>query len=645
MLIILFLVSYWAILALPGAALDKLIHTDRHYGPLGWIAMSYCCFVILFITSNYVGLEAKSFSIIISIVIVASLLILLMPGFRSRLLSRQTGTGPSSGHLSDWIAPSLTILFISAIYQVSVGAHSEVPADLYNHLERFQLASKNLLDNSLGTELAWSKLLQQKSAVFYYLVAFANQLPGLDTRLVLELIDFSNRTLFLLAIFFFTRILFYKHTKRTLIAFLATVFVTMHMGISLFSFVRYYSFAPTMLAMVLYFFAVSLFLQYIHTRFSVRQLSVHTLLILLLTVAAAAVHTQEAMFIAVMIFCISIVATVSQIPKLNFPPVVARHQTKLIAVAGVLGFTAVYIYSAENLTRAANAHWRLWEFGEGFWFVPQLTTLNLKLQFIQVVTLWGLLVYLLFFINIKRYRGNLFLLAGMLSPLVTFLNPFFIDTFLRNYNSTTVWRLCYLLPIHFVAADLFIYYASKIQNNSFLRRSGAALVVALFVLLLAPLNNNTWQGAHYSRVPTLIASDPDLSYANYNDLLDFLNTLKQKEQVLTDPMLGYMISGLTKHYSARRKFFRDYRFKRFSYYDYSNLPLDRYDNHLLVVNQRPKKESRLGELGQHWRKNEWQETRHYYPKELLAHITKRPDTFSHLWSNEGVSVYRINRQR
>jgi len=222
----------------------------------------------------------------------------------------------------------------------------------------------------------------------------------------------------------------------------------------------------------------------------------------------------------------------------------------------------------------------------------------------------------------------------MLSPLITFLNPFFIDTFLRNYNSTTVWRLCYLLPIHFVAADLFVYYASRIQNDSFVKRSASALIVTLLLLLLAPLNNNTWQGAHYSRVPTLIASDPDLSYASYNDLLDFLNTLKQEEQVLTDPMLGYMISGLTKH-----------RFKRFSYYDYSNLPLDRYDNHLLVVNQRQLKESRLGELGQHWRKNEWQETRHYYPKELLAHITERPDTFTRLWSNEGVSVYRINRQR
>jgi len=361
MLSVLFLVSYWAILALPGAALDKLIHTDKHYGPLGWIAMSYTCFVILFITSNYVGFEAKNFSIIISIVLAASLLILIVPKLGIHMRNSQPDSGPSREHLFDWLLPSLTILFISAIYQVSVGAYSEVPADLYNHLERFQQASKNLLDNSLGTELAWSKLLQQKSAVFYYLVAFANQLPGLDTRLVLELIDFSNRTFFLLAIFFFARILFERNAKHTLIAFLTIAFVTAHMGISLFSFVRYYSFAPTMLAMILYFFAVSLFLQYIQTKFSIRQLLVNSLLILSLTIAAAAVHTQEAMFIAVMILCISIVATVSQIPKFNFPPITARHQTKLVTVAGVIGFIAVYIYSAENLTRAANAHWRLWD--------------------------------------------------------------------------------------------------------------------------------------------------------------------------------------------------------------------------------------------------------------------------------------------
>jgi len=629
----LFLILYWSILTIPGAALNRIIDRNQH-NPLSWIALSYTCFVLIFISANHFQLSVTAISIIVITLVSISLL---------TLIAANTRRSHNKKH-NEWARPTLVILAASATYQIFFGAFSEVPSDLYSHLERLQFANRNILNNTLGPQLEWSKLLRQKSGVFYYLVSFVNQLTNLDTRSLVGLIDFSNRTLFLLAVFFFAKFLFRRLPEASLIAYLATVFVATHMGISVFSFVRYYSFAPTILAMIIYFFAISLFLEQIKGPFKLSSFLSNSTLVLLSTIAAAAVHTQEAMFIAVMALCISLVASLSYIKSFDIRAVNTHWQANLVSIAGILGFAALYIYSSENLIRAANAHWRLWEFGEGFWFIPQLTTLNLKLQFIQVVTLWGVMVYALFLINIKRYRNNLFLLAGMLSPIITFLNPFFIDAFLRNYNSTTVWRLCYLLPIHFVAADLFVHYANSIKSSSIYRKSTSTLVIMLFLLLLTPLNN-TWVEAHYSRAPTLASSDIGLSYTHYNDLLDFLGTLPKAEQILTDPMLGYMISGLTKHYSERRKFFRNQGFKRFSYYNYDDRPLDRYAGYLLVTSQRKSDESDVGASGEHWRKNEWIKTQNYYPKELLKHLKERPDVFNKLWSNDGITVYRINPRK
>jgi len=63
----LFLIIYWAVLIIPGAALDKTIYRNKHHGPLAWVALSYTSFVLIFISSNYFKLSATSISIAIAI--------------------------------------------------------------------------------------------------------------------------------------------------------------------------------------------------------------------------------------------------------------------------------------------------------------------------------------------------------------------------------------------------------------------------------------------------------------------------------------------------------------------------------------------------------------------------------------------------
>ena len=535
--------------------------------------------------------------------------------------------------------PIIFITIASAIYQVIVGSFNEVPADIYAHMERYQEAVTFLSNNSLGGALPFRELLFQKSGVSYFLMAGIANITGASTEQVISVIDFANRTLFLLAIFFFTSSIFKGRQHNISIASMAVIFTALHMGVNVFAYIRYYTLAPTMLNMIVYMSAIILFLSLIAQRFKSTSWLLYGVLFFLIA-AAASIHVQEAMFIGVMVAVISFLGMISCV---RFIPIKSPHdfrQTIVISIVASIAFVSIYIYSHLNLPRAVNAHWRLWEFGAGVGLLPDLTTLNLKFQFSRVMTLWGIFVYLLFFVHIRRYRNNIFILAGMLSPAVTFLNPFFVDLFLRHYNSTTLWRLCYLIPVHFVAADLFIFYSQKLRENGFLKRSISLIVVLLMIALLLPIKN-TWQGIHYSRFPTLGATNEKLGYAYYQDLLTFLESLDQPYEILTDPMTGYMVSAMTKHESKRRKFFRSHGHKRFSFYDYSNNPLIQYKGYLLIVNQRKKHLSNLGLIANHWSKNEWKNTDNYYPKELIEHLNENSNRFHKEWGKEGVSVFLV----
>lgn len=629
---LLFVTLYVSCLILPGLAAHQLIRLKLDYY-LTSLSISYSLFTLAFISSNHYSVEASTFFNGYIILIVSSIFYLCY----HRIVKR------TKIDLS-YFLPITVIVVVSGLYQILVGSFTEVPADLYAHLERYQTALATLNDNSLGKALNWKNLLLQDSGVFYYLVAGISSLTKIPSQDLLTLIDFTNRTLYLVAVFCFARIIFRYSSQPILIATLCVVFVTMHMGINVFAYVRYYTLAPTMLNLILYMTAITVFIKAVNGG-TFAESAINYTLILAFSICAAAIHTQEAMFIGVMIASMSLIASLnlaqiqifrSQLLDLK----IDSKQVITIATLAVCAFISLYIYSRLNLVRAPNAHWRLWEFAPSYGFLPSITTLNLKLQFSKVITLWGLLVYVLFFLNIKRYRNNLFVIAGMLSPIVTILNPFFIDIFLRHYNSTTVWRLCYLIPIHFVAGDLFVHYIKTARESSILKKGFPALVTIALIGLLLPIKN-TWNGVHYSRFPTLSSSKKNISPVHFKDLLQFLESLDSSETILTDPMTGYMVSALTHHNNYRHKFFRGRYFQRFTFENYDTMPLKKYRHQLLIINKRNKGLSDVGSLSKHWNSDEWQRTTAYYPDHLISHLNSNKKHFKILWNAGDIQVYRV----
>lgn len=628
---ILLLLLYLAILILPGCAVYQVIR-PRLNAFIFSVSVSYTLFTLLFIFANHFSISAIIFMYVVACYVVISAGYIIS----TVIAQRKIEITKSGGSLLLSIG---VISLISAIYQVIFGSFVEVPADIYSHIERYQTAVKTLADNSLGKALPWKDLFFQKSGVFYYLLACARWLTNSSADTVIPVIDFANRTLFLCTTYFFARTVFKQQKNVVAISTLTVLFVALHMGINVFSYVRYYSLAPGMLNMIIYMSAVGIFLSVSSQNFSLKSIGAY-FLILLLILTASAVHVQEAMYIGIIIALIAAFGSVSKLKFVPFKLAIDKRQSFVITTLGLAGFISIYLYSHYNLTRAPNAHWRLWEFGPGFWFIPDITILNLKLQFSKVMTLWGLFVYGLFLFNIKRYTKNPFILAAMLSPLATILNPFFVDLFLRHYSSTTLWRLCFLIPIHFVAADLFVHYAMRFKNNHLLSKTLSALVIILLLGLLLPIKN-TWQGVHYSRFPTLMASDKTLGYSHYQDLTMYLASLELSYNVLTDPVTGYMISAMTRHENSRQKFFRGYPFKHFTFQDYSNSPLKQYKNYLLIVNKRPRTLSVVGKLSQHWDTDTWTNTKHYYPPQLLKRLNSNPNLFELLWSENEVQVYKV----
>ena len=648
---LLFMIIYLGCLILPGLAIHRLLNLKLDYY-LSSLSLSYSLFALTFIVSNHYSVTVSSFLIGYLLLIFISSAYLTVSFYRSRYASNFSKTNSRLGYF--W--PIIGIALASGVYQILFGSFTEVPVDLYAHLERYQAALAKIDSNSLGRALGWKNLLLQDSGVFYYLIAGISWLTKLTSHEALLTIDFLNRSLFLIAVFHFSRIVFKGSPEITLIAILTTAFVALHLGINVFAFIRYYTLAPTMLNMILYLFAIVVFLNTIRHETKLQEGSqsitkhltenlIAYLIIVVICIATAAIHVQELMFIVVMIATISVIASIKILhtevrgSQTNFMEISKKHVLTISILAGV-AFIFLYIYSQLNFTRAPNADERLWEFTPSYGYIPSITTLNLKFQFSKVMTLWGLLVYFLFFLNINRYKKNLFILAGMLSPIVTILNPFFIDLFLRHYNSTTVWRLCYLIPVHFVAADLFVHYIKTLREYAALKKVGVSSIIVAMVVLLLPIEN-TWRKIHYSRFPTLGQSDEKLSQHYYQDLITNLESLEHSYKVLTDPVTGYMVSAMTQHRSTRNKFFRDYRFKHFTLPDYSNSPLRKYRNHLLIVNKREKNLSRVGRLSEHWAENQWSNTDRYYPPRLLNHLSNNPSRFELLWSGNNVQVYKV----
>ncbi|MCG2658641.1 MAG: hypothetical protein L6437_00140 [Kiritimatiellae bacterium] len=93
------------------------------------------------------------------------------------------------------------------------------------------------------------------------------------------------------------------------------------------------------------------------------------------------------------------------------------------------------------------------------WFIQPLAG-----QFVQVVTWWGVFVYVLFLLYARNFRGQPFIWAGMLMPCLTVFNPLtlaILSRWIPDLNA--IYRFNYMIPLPFVAVFLAMRFSNEIK--------------------------------------------------------------------------------------------------------------------------------------------------------------------------------------
>lgn len=594
-----FIALQFVFVLLPGYVLACLFNMRQHVYFVS-LVFSYFYFIVIVTLGRELGWTPEFFAWVYIASIVALLLLML---FVSKpILPELTNR---------WLPGLLAVLLGYVGYFLWAGNYTEVPADLYQHLTYAQREFRFWNSGNLGKAMPLSDLLQQKGEYWYALLValtyFTNNLL-IDT---FESAMFTNNVLFLCGVYFFALTIFksfdFTKEQRQLAAVLATFFVFAQMGINVFSFVRYYALAPVMLNFIVYFAGIIACVGLLNNEQKVK----HSFILLVSLIVAAMVHTQEALFIGVMFILMLCVLLIQATNRKHWPNFYRWYLPGFgLAVIASVSMFVIWL-AANHLPRSPQPAYLITRIVEQVPLFGHLMVLNPEHQLIKVITIWGAWIYILFFVLFRNFKGQPYIIAGMLSPVFTVLNPFFVDLFLRFDSATTVWRLLYLAPMHFVAAASIVILFQLMKKAKLLPKLVSVIAVFLSVLLLFPgvlgVTLNTF--AKETLLPVKAAND----YRQWRDIFDELNRVREPKKIITDPLTGYLVRALTHHHTYGYKFYERQDWgKKFALLQGENAHIEVHDiKDWVLINKREGGLSAIGAKAMHWSPNVLRFS-HYY---------------------------------
>jgi hypothetical protein len=279
-------------------------------------------------------------------------------------------------------------------------------------------------------------------------------------------------------------------------------------------------------------------------------------------------------------------------------------------------------------------------------------------SFYQVVGCWGLFVYLLFGITIRRFVKLPYLMAGMaIVPFLTVFNPLTVDLIVRMNQSAALYRFIYLIPLPFVGAYLFVHFwgqalewsrrmraapAGSVSpvwpRRSWLNFAGSILVLAGLIGLIFPIDAAGIY-APYSKFYTLRKIPAGNDYRLFDDLGKVVAQYENKI-VLTD---GWT-SGYLMFYSPKNTYCHA---KWLSSSNPGNEPPDPYTwsklrhRGLVIVNRRNGDLSVTGRISKHWPEDVIPQVDRNYSLEARHYLESHPEAFRKIWARDRITVYAV----
>ncbi|MDC0948345.1 hypothetical protein OAS86_03230 [Gammaproteobacteria bacterium] len=531
---------------------------------------------------------------------------------------------------------AMIVAALWSAYSLWAGSPTEVPGDWLLHLIYVEQGSDHLLGRLPNVGSIWHKFNHYGHVVW----SVEHALSSATYLDLLPLWGWLNPLVMVLVGYGFSlnlyRDLIEPTGVRTALAVVAQAAMLLLFGISGFVLLRYYAYAPVIFAFPAFLVAGLWGWRWIESRWNGL---LPPLLVAFSFLPLALAHTQEAMFLGLMLGMMTLIAAYRCWGLSKSLWQCVRQRPVWLSVLGTIAFVALFAYAWIYFPRNGVDPPLLIPLQSVLPFARNLYVLNPLYQFYEVVGSFGLAIYLVAWIYRDRWRNNLWLCAALLSPFFTVFNPIFVDFFLRFGSTITLWRGSYLTQLYWMLPLLGYWLWQDLDRRH--RWPKVAVLTALLVISLLPLQTryfqmgpDRWQGI--APIPAEARLD------HWQDLLQWLDQLPPGQRVVSDPVTSFLAGGVAEHRHSGYKFLAGGNFRYFLHDTYEDHPLDRYRGHLLIVNLRDGEISPRAAAARHWRPRDLQPSL-WFPTRLLDYVSREGERFQRLWrSDDGkIIVYRI----
>jgi hypothetical protein len=335
----LFLTLFLIVLFVPGYLVAALIGT-REYRFLIALPLSLFCFIVFSSLSSELDLGTKEFTIMYGAITVMLSGLLFLRARRGNVSNRNFSTLMFSETLA--MGTVLFIIVATAAYHLAYGYYDEVPSDLYQHLD-------------------YTRLALREGRYWYHLISWVAQISGSSKIELYPYVLVSNAIIFVIAAAVCAdrlfRALHFSPAQHQVAVLLAVFFVFAQMGIHVISFVRYYSYAPTMINFSVYFTGLVCALNLLENKDN----SMRSVMLIAITVFTSYfIHNQETLFIVLACALLVVWSCLERIVgrrKLGIRKLLWPLVILLLVIAGGCSVNPIYstLALATSLSRSLQA--------------------------------------------------------------------------------------------------------------------------------------------------------------------------------------------------------------------------------------------------------------------------------------------------
>ena len=625
---------YLVALFSPGYALSLLIPIHRHRFLFSY-CFSFSLLVLFHYFSTFLERDISIFWTYFGYLLVVVCLILIVT-LRALIRPKPSITDPPK--TSVFIVAVLLVAFSS--YYFFVGPYTEIPSDYWEHLARVtQLLQANAPTDQLGQ--THSLIIPAGGDNFvYYLHASASLIFDLPPLHLSRGATLATSLVFLGSVYFFSLFLVEQTSlgsrKKYATAILATIFTFLTFGTATFSYLRYYSFFPTIFAFPLVFGSVILFMEYLSKKsFPLRYLVAFPFLLasMLLT------HKQEGMFSVILVVGLTLFNFVRTFrTRFSKHSLHNRARWLFLSSAILIPFALSYVLFTRPMSDWGYTPHML-NLGELNSRLNNIPIVNPGFRFWDTLGFFGLFVYLAYFINIRFVRDFDYVNFAMMIPAFTIFNPAYSIIFLHIADSHVLWRVSYLMPLPFVASFLIVSLFPKGRAKSRSSYIPATAWLLLFALSIMPFKIfDTYNRT--SRIPSLLPVDLVAGAGLWDDLITEVAQISSKmtvRDIITDSTTRFVLYSAVRGQAHRdsnyfpinnSSYWKDFRESDFS-------------KHLLIINRRDGSITGSAHLSGHWRQNSLLVS-NQYPDDIDTFLTENTDRFSLIWDYDRIRMFLVH---